>query len=76
MECSFTLCAESLQDVENMLEAYSLQLDYYMAQLGDLSEFIDDFQVILSQLTLDAMFCPYIQRLFGLAVNSPLCSAG
>lgn len=28
-----------------MLEAYSLQLDYYLAQLGDLSEFIDDFQV-------------------------------
>ena len=39
------LCCAPLQDVENMLEAYSLQLDYYMAQLGDLSEFIEDFQV-------------------------------
>jgi hypothetical protein len=39
-------CARALwlQDVENMLEAYSLQADYYLAQLSDLSQLIDNFQ--------------------------------
>jgi hypothetical protein len=37
-------CALWLQDVENMLEAYSLQADYYLAQLSDLSQLIDNFQ--------------------------------
>jgi hypothetical protein len=34
-----------IQDVENMLEAYSLQADYLLAQLNDLSKDLDDFQV-------------------------------
>jgi hypothetical protein len=34
-----------MQDVENMLEAYSLQADYFLAQLSDLSQLLDSFQV-------------------------------
>jgi hypothetical protein len=35
-----------VQDVENMLEAYSLQADYLLAQLQALSKELDDFQVL------------------------------
>jgi hypothetical protein len=43
-----------VQDVENMLEAYSLQADYLLAQLQALSKELDDFQVLLRH-----RFVPY-----------------
>jgi hypothetical protein len=36
-----------VQDVENMLEAYTLQADYLLAQLSELNEELDDFQARL-----------------------------
>lgn len=41
-----------VQDVEAMLEAYSLQADFLIVQLNDLSGFIDDFQAHI-QVDLD-----------------------
>jgi hypothetical protein len=50
-----------------MLEAYSLQADYYLAQLSDLSQLIDNFQVRCPALCLRFAFpavneCHALQR--------------